>query len=182
MGIGLLWCFCAGLCLYGVKKAEEGKKGILIAFSLCFAFFGICGVLGNITENEVLLYTSRILSISVLCFALFIKLVLDKKTCTTEVTGVYQGYHMQKSVRGYCSYSPIFLYYFQGREYQGMANENYSLKKISARFIPGQSYTIFLNEKNPCQYVTGNSQLGNKILLLAVGLFMLFGYVILIMQ
>ncbi len=182
MGTGVLWCVLAGLSLYAVKKVEKGKRGIVIVLFLCFAVFGICGILGDILDHEVLLNTSRFLAVSILCFVLFFKLVFDKKVCTTKVIGVYQGYHMFKSVRGYSSYAPVFHYYFQGREYQAQAYENYSLKKITARFTPGNSYEIYINDKNPNQYVTRSGQWGNKILLLSVGLFLLFGYIVSIMQ
>ncbi|MBE5894977.1 MAG: hypothetical protein E7285_04865 [Lachnospiraceae bacterium] len=182
MLVGIIWCFCGALTLYAMKKAEKGKRGMILLLFLFFAFFGICGVVGGLTKNKILLSTANILSVSVLCFLLFFKLVFDKKACTTKVVGVYQGCQEYKSVRGYRSYAPIFQYYFDGREYQGQANENYSMKKITSRFTPGRQYTILINQNNPCQYVTGNSQLGNKILLFTVGLFMLAGYVIMLIQ
>ena len=72
MIIGLLWCFCAYLCISQRERTNERveKKGIWLG--IFFGFFGVCGVLGGILKSDFLLATSTLLAVSVLCIFVFV--------------------------------------------------------------------------------------------------------------
>lgn len=176
MLIGLLWLLCAALCFGTLKSIEENKKKPAIALMVFFGFFGFCGVLGGILQSTFLLSTAVLLSVAILCIAVFIYAIWNQKTCKAQISGVYQGFQVHTGRRGLRTYLPVFKYYYRGREYVTRAYEHYSLKKINARFVPGCSYPIWVNEKVPDAYITRKKLGGTVIVTFIVGLLMLFLY------
>lgn len=178
MLIGLLWLLCAVLCFAGLKNVAENKKKPAIALIVFFGFFGFCGVLGGILQSMFLLSTAVLLSVAILCIAVFIYAIWNQNTCKTQISGVYQGFQVHKGRRGHRTYLPVFKYYYRGTEYVARAYEHYSLKKINARFVPGHSYPIWINENVPDAYITRKKLGGTVIVTFLVGLLMLFMYAI----
>lgn len=176
MIIGLLWLLCAVLSFRSLEKVEEEKKKQAVALVAFFGFFGVCGVLGGILQSPFLLATSTLLAVAVLCIGAFIFAIWNQKTCKTQINGVYQGFQVHTGRRGYRTYLPVFKYYYRGTEYVRRAYEHYSLKKINARFVPGHSYPIWINEKVPDAYITRMKLGGTIIVTFIVGLLMLFLY------
>ena len=178
MIVGLMWCLCAVILTMGLCKNEKNRRPAAIALCAFFGFFGICGVLGGLFKSPFLLLTSIILAVAILCIGAVVMAVWNQKTCKTKMAGVYLGFHVLRGRRGRCSYLPVFKYYFRGKEYQRIAQENYSLKKINARFCRGMTYPIWINEKVPEAYITRQKLDGRNIIVLLVGLLMLLMYAV----
>lgn len=176
MIIGLMWCLCAVILIAGLNKIEERDKTAGIVLCVFFGFFGICGVLGGLLKSSFLLLTCSLLSVAILCIGAVVMAVWKQKSCKTELSGVYLGFQVLTGRRGRRSYLPVFKYYFRGKEYQRIAQESYSLKKINARFCQGKTYPIWINEKVPEAYITIQRLDGRHIIVLLVGLLMLFLY------
>lgn len=178
MIVGLMWCLCAVILAAGLKNVEKDSRTGAMALCVFFGFFGACGVLGGLIKSSFLLLTCTLLSVAILCIGAVVMAVWKQKSCKVKISGVYLGAQVLTGRRGRRSYLPVFKYYFRGREYQRIAQENYSLKKLNARFCQGKTYPIWINEKVPDAYITIQKLDGRHIVVLLAGLLMLFLYAV----
>lgn len=176
MIIGLLWCLCAFLCIKQRDKSNKRMERKGIAAGIFFGFFGICGVLGGLTGNNFLLATSVLLAVALLCIFVFIFGVVNLSRCNLQIPAIYLHFNTYTGNRGYRSYTPVFRYYFRGTMYERQVAENYSLKKINSLFVQGNTYPVWISEKEPEVCITRKKIQGSHILCLVIGIVMLFIY------
>lgn len=178
MIIGLMWCLCAFLCIKQRDKSNKSMERKGIMFGIFFGFFGICGVLGGILRNDFLLATSILLAVALLCIGVFVYAVYNLARCKTQIPATYLYANTYTGRRGYRSFAPVFRYYFRGVTYERQTAENYSLKKLNSRFVQGQTYQVWINEKTPEACITQKKLQGTHILCLVIGILMLFIYML----
>lgn len=81
------------------------------------------------------------------------KAIYTVLTCTIETTGTYIKYNTVKRGRGEITYQPVFRYYINGEEFQGRYLGGMRLPDIQKKFVPGQTYTIYVSNKEPGYFV-----------------------------
>lgn len=74
-------------------------------------------------------------------------------TCTIETTGTYIKYNTVNHGRGGATCEPVFRYYINGEEFQGRCLGGMRLPDIQKKFVPGQTYTIYVSNKEPGYFV-----------------------------
>ncbi len=177
MIIGLLWGLCAFLCISKRDRNNKKMERAGIAIGIFFGIFGLCGMIGGILDNELLLATAIFLAVAILCIVAFVFALWNVSNCKTQIVATYISFNTYTGTKGYRSYSPVFRYLFRGIEYERQANETYSLKKLRKRFIQQQSYVIWINEKMPEYCITRKSISSTHVLTFAAGILMLCIYI-----
>ncbi len=114
--------------------------------------------------------------IGLLCILVFIFGVVNLSRCNLQIPATYLHFNTYTGNRGYRSYAPVFRYYFRGMMYERQVAENYSLKKINSLFVQGNTYPVWISEKEPEVCITKKKIQGTHILCLVIGILMLFIY------
>lgn len=78
-----------------------------------------------------------------------IKAIYAILTCTIETTGTYIKYNTVNRGRRGATYEPVFRYSINGEEFQGRCLGEMRLPDIQKKFVPGQTYTIYVSNKEP---------------------------------
>ena len=110
--------------------------------------------------------------IVIVVYALHINAIL---ACTIETTGTYLKYNTVQSGRGKATYEPVFRYYIKGKKFQGRCLNKMSLPDIQKQFVVGQTYTIYVGNKDPGYFVISRKvPVGNMIgILTGIGIILL---------
>lgn len=112
-------------------------------------------------------------TILIVVCVLNIKAVL---TCTIETTGTYIKYNFAGNRRREASYEPVFRYYIEGEEFQGGCVNRMYLSDIQKKFVPGQTYTIYVSNKDPGHFAISRKVPAGDIFGILVGIwFILMG-------
>lgn len=93
--------------------------------------------------------------------------------CTERVEAIYVGADEHR-VKGNTSYTPKFAFERNGRTYCNTTGQTYSRRKIK-KFAEGESYSIYINPKNPNNMCVGRAPSGSSWLLICMGLLCFLG-------
>jgi len=110
-----------------------------------------------------------LLFIGLYSIALSIFNFLKKINCQKPITGVFVKNHSIKS-----SYAPVFTYTFNNQEFTGQSFEAYMFKANKLKI--GNTYTIFINEKKPKDFVLNKKIRFADIMVFIFGLLFIFAY------
>lgn len=102
---------------------------------------------------------------------LHIKAVL---ACTIETTGTYIKYNFAGNRRGEADYEPVFQYYYRGKKFQGGCINRMYLSDIQKKFVPGQTYTIYVSNKDPGRFAISRKVPGGDIFGIVMGICFIF--------
>lgn len=99
-------------------------------------------------------------------------IIAGKHNCKTAVQAVFiQNLAVPSGI--VTEYAPMFRYTYRGETYERQSFETFSKRK-AAVFVPGEQYTIYINEKRPTALVTGRKIRNGEVLLILVGFLGLF--------
>lgn len=99
--------------------------------------------------------------------------------CKTEIPATYVKYNTYYGSRGITTQVPVFEYTYNGQKYIGQSSHTESYKYLEQNMRIGNSYTIYLNHKNPHIFILRKKIGYQNILMLAFGLFFLLTFLIL---
>lgn len=163
----LLLCFSSEIFFWGVVVAAFGllflsclkhgaalsKGGVKLMAIYCFVWGGLLMI-----EPLVDYYLSSGELYSAFVFAggmglVFLLLgiymgIVKKLKCSRRVAAQFVGAAAYKP-KGIRYYTPRFSFRYDGKCYSNTTGEIYSERQIKKKFHKGQSYTIYVNTKNP---------------------------------
>ena len=103
-------------------------------------------------------------------------LLVQKLECKTKIEGKFIRSE-QLASRGIGTITPVFRYQFASDEYECASMDSFCGKCNENRFVEGESYSIYVNEKKPSRFVlTRKIQLDDISLVLMGFIFVLFLY------
>lgn len=173
--VGALWTICAVFLFWKREKKYEGTDKAGVFLGIFFLIFGICGLLGHFLQSDILILTSVILAIALLCIGLFGYSVWMVNNCRTAIYAEYVRY-VKYHGKGATYYAPVFKYRYMGQEYEHQCYVNYSMRKLKKLFTLGQTYQIWIDENNPYNFVPRRKVEAGSILVLMTGIAMLWIY------
>ena len=95
------------------------------------------------------------LGISAVAFLMSAWSLIRKMNCKKEVWGVFVKNHPMSGKKKGTQYAPVFRYAANGGLLESTSFECFSLDKLD--FCSGESYLIYVNEKNPADFVINRS-------------------------
>lgn len=90
--------------------------------------------------------------------------------CKEKVTAIYMGSKPYSTGKGVTYYEPLFSYIYQNRRYQNTTGETFGKRKLRKRYQEWNSYTIYLNPRNPNVICTRRRPQGTVILIIGIGI------------
>lgn len=90
--------------------------------------------------------------------------------CKERVSAIYMGAKPHSTSKGGTYYEPFFSYIYQNRQYQNSTGETFGKRKLKKRYQEWNSYTIYLNPRNPNVICTRRYPQGSAILLMFIGI------------
>ena len=115
-----------------------------------------------------------ILILGILLILFFIFLQLSKSRCKMKIDDIYLRYNTYKAPTGgygiITSYSPVFRYEFNGKQYEVQTFETLTKKEV-CKLIVGNKYEIFINENKPQKFIIYKSVRFSEVITLLMGIF-----------
>lgn len=94
--------------------------------------------------------------------------------CRKKVSAIFIEAVAYRSGRGQVVYTPKFSFRYNGRNYCNTSGETHSARKIERKYKNGETYSIYINPKNP-NNIRANSRIGGtSLLLMGMGLLFLW--------
>lgn len=173
---GFIFLLIGLLCAYSlVKHKNLSSFYICICFTILFIIWGLAMIiLGLGFKDEKFLSATLILGIGLLCISVVIFNISNFFTCKKVILGQYTGYNRYSSTHGITLYSPIFDYEIDGIKYHTQCFYGIKYNQLQATYEIGNTYEIFINEKNPNLIIVERKIKFNNLFLLMFGIFLTF--------
>ena len=174
MIIGILFLGLGLLFFYLIVRGKAAIKSVAIIMDFYFTVSGVLIIAAFLSQNISLQWfflfsCSGGFCILVGCYNCQRKMF----SCKEETEALYSGRSSYYGNAAVTRYSPIFQYEFQGQKYEGQSGETFSERQIEKKFQIGKTYTIYLDKKQPCSFVTLRRLQGSDIFLIVIGILIL---------
>ena len=168
-------CFAAlGLiiCLLSrTKWCEQPNKKTAVVVGIIIFILG-CVVAGIAAlELNMLLYIVLSLSFGSPLILVGGYGILQTIQARTQVEGTMKAVLMCQS-RGQMCYHPIFSYSVNGKKYTCQSPRSYSQKFVERHYKEGSTYSIYINEKSPADFLLQRRISIGDCIMLGCGVFM----------
>lgn len=161
---------CAGAAsLLSAARNLTASRAEALVYGILFLIYGI--LIMTIPAGNDLFgyrYPGYIISwgLGVLFMTVLVFRVMKLFICRTAIDAAYIGASEHVTGKGVSYYIPRFRYHFQNGSYENISGESLSRRKLQRRFQIGSTYTIYINEKNPCIFITRHRPDSADLLLL----------------
>lgn len=152
-----------------VMGMATDPNAILIAGVYCVVW-GIMTVVASITNSSVepWIFTDGLGGIFLLCG--IYQGIINVIVCREKVSAIYMGAKSYITDKGRTYYSPFFSYIYQGRQYKNSLVETFGKRKLKKKFQEWDSYTIYLNPRNPNVICLKRYPQGSAICIMCIGI------------
>lgn len=120
-------------------------------------------------------------SVGVLMVWLGILMAVKTLQCKQSVPAVLLDYNFEY-YRGRQTSYPVFRYSYEGKNYQNRSAQGLSKRRAQKRYEIGQTYDLYINEKDPNYCVVSRRIQWVEVLCLLIGLFMLYATVLMSLE
>lgn len=90
--------------------------------------------------------------------------------CTMKIEATYMGSSSYTNTKGVTTYTPKFRFMIKNRQYEKTSGEFFSKRYINKKYKTGYTYKIYVDPKNPNEFVTRKRLSLMEINLLVMGL------------
>ena len=90
--------------------------------------------------------------------------------CTMKIEATYMGSSSYTNTKGVTTYTPKFRFRINNRQYEKTSGEFFSKRYIEKKYKTGYTYKIYVDPKNPNEFVTRKRLSLMEINLLVMGL------------
>lgn len=179
MMVGVIfWTFTA-VFVWCLIKGFAADKGAVWGCAIYTGVVGLLIFMSRFLEELLFAYTGKKISVPSLVFGwsmggIFLLLglymgVIKRIQCSERVEAVCMEHRPYHGRRGSTYYSPVFEYKKQSKCYRNSTGEVFSRRKISKKFVIGQTYRIYVNPSQPMIMRTSLKIGGSNWLMLIVG-------------